>query len=385
MNTRVISQYAGEDLHYERIGQLLTEDNAYDQLRVLCAFLTFGGLQAIADPLRKFLDRGGRLDWIIGIDDVTTQEALQYLYDLAQEYPNQVDVRIFSAASSQHIFHPKVYWLLGPDKYTVIVGSANLTVGGLVSNFETSLEIEVPIQDETYLVKQFEHLWIQYSTPLLPLGPENLIDLCSKEGLKLIQSLVHEQSEATKLSNHKPHPLSQHDKGNEIRKLIKQKHHQALKRPNLDKVTTRTRDTSDSRTHQATPDLPKTLIMDIQTETRQTQVQFPVKVIKQYFNTLPSESKTILLSYVRDGEILSTHERPIIHLEHNNTHRIEIDTIRGVRRPLIIRFDRDDEDPDTYTYTLLLQGTSEYNQWSHELNLHGSQTRPGAKRWLIIS
>lgn len=337
MNARIISQYAGEDPHYQRISDLLSKEHGYDQLRALCAFVTIGGLQTIAEPLRNFLDRGHRLDWIVGIDDITTQEALQYLYDLAEKYRDQVDVRIFSAGSSQYIFHPKVYWLLGENKYTVIVGSANLTVGGLMGNFETSLEIEVPIEAETNLIKQFEQLWIQYSTPLHPLGPENLVNLHSQEGTDLMNSLIHEQNQPPKQSPYKTHPLSLHDKGGEIRKQIIEKHRQALKGQGSSSASAKE------------VGLPETLIMDIQTETRETQVQFPVEVIKQYFNTSPSENKTIILSYASDGEVLSTHERPIVHLEHNNTHRIEIDTIRGVKRPLIIRFDRDNTNPDAYT------------------------------------
>ncbi|WP_026976111.1 phospholipase D family protein [Alicyclobacillus contaminans] len=277
MNTRVISQYAGEDPHYQRIGHLLSADHGYDQLRVLCAFVTIGGLLTIADPLRGFLDRGGRLDWIIGIDDVTTQEALQYLYDLAEEYPDQVDIRIFSAASSQHIFHPKVYWLLGEGKYTVIVGSANLTVGGLLSNFETSLEIEVPITDETSLVKQFEQLWIQYSTPLQPLEPGNLVDLRSHEGLDLISSLAHEQSQAPKQSQDRSHPLSEHGKGNEIRKRIAEKHREALKGRVSGIASTRDSTMDDSGVDESGVDLPKTLTIGMRnsicTVVRLAQVQ----------------------------------------------------------------------------------------------------------------
>ena len=116
--------------------------------------------------------------------------------------------------------------------------------------------------------------------------------------------------------------------------------------------------------------------MDILQETRQTQVQLPVEVLASFFGT----SDRVRLHQVRKGVVVKSDTRPIIHLE-NNTHRIEIDAIRGLPRPQIIRFFRPRRQ-SSINYELILNGTKEYRELEHLLAKSGNQTRRGARRWL---
>lgn len=117
--------------------------------------------------------------------------------------------------------------------------------------------------------------------------------------------------------------------------------------------------------------------MDILQETRQTQVQLPVEVLPAFFG----KADRIRLQQVRKDAIVKSDTRPIIHLD-NNTHRIEIDAIRGLPRPQIIRFFRP-RGQSNIRYEVVLNGTKEYRALDHLLAKDGNQTRLGARRWLI--
>lgn len=82
-----------------------------------------------------------QIEFIVGLNDRgTTVEALLRILQ------QPASLRVFFKHSSQ-TFHPKVYWFDGgtveTDIATIIVGSSNLTTGGLVTNFEASLVAEI--------------------------------------------------------------------------------------------------------------------------------------------------------------------------------------------------------------------------------------------------
>ena len=98
------------------------------EIKVAVAFLTAGGLNWLpkADTAHT--------EFIVGIDlRITTLDALKMLVEKG------VDVRIFHEQGK--MFHPKVIYLNAPDGETLIVGSNNLTSGGIASNHEASLVI----------------------------------------------------------------------------------------------------------------------------------------------------------------------------------------------------------------------------------------------------
>jgi len=118
--------------------------------------------------------------------------------------------------------------------------------------------------------------------------------------------------------------------------------------------------------------------MDILQETRQTQVQLPVEVLPSFF----VGADDVRLRQIRRGVIVKSDVRPIIHLG-NNTHRVEIDAIRGLPRPQIIRFHRPGRSAAVIDYEVVLKGTREYRELDQLLSERGQQTRRGARRWLL--
>ncbi len=107
----------------------------YHTLNIVVAFAKNSGVLRIKDALENFRQRGGVVNAYVGVDcEGTSYEALTALR------LHTDSLNIVHAEKSQ-TFHPKIYQFLGKDKGIVIVGSHNLTGGGLWTNFESSLHI----------------------------------------------------------------------------------------------------------------------------------------------------------------------------------------------------------------------------------------------------
>jgi phosphatidylserine/phosphatidylglycerophosphate/cardiolipin synthase-like enzyme len=88
------------------------------------------------------LARGGRAEFIVGLDfNLTEGAALQELACLAHE-TRRVRLLCFSEAAlgSEGTFHPKLYLVANERaRWTVVLGSSNLTAGGLRQNVEINV------------------------------------------------------------------------------------------------------------------------------------------------------------------------------------------------------------------------------------------------------
>jgi hypothetical protein len=299
----------------------------------------------VESRLRRFLQQGHRAFWIVGVDlGGTGRQALQFLYDLKLQFSDQMDLRVFTLGDNAYVFHPKVFWFDAPtQKRAVIVGSSNATQGGLRDNVEVSVEFGLTDVEDEELVGQFEDLWITYSTPLPPFSQGNLTTVD--------QAFIDRLPDDDPPDNRPGYP------------------HLVGRRPT--RGTRRRRRTRRRRSG-------RELIQDVLQETRETQVQLPVDALRSFF----ADNRSVRLRYVRDREIVKEDDRPLIHLP-NNTHRIEIDAIRGLPRPQIIRFTRPAAGRGPVDYELILRGTSQYQAADRLLDARGEQTRSGSRRWLL--
>lgn len=105
--------------------------------RALYAFASRDGVdQLIEDQVvQDYMDAGGEIDIVVGIDAVTNRPTLERLSEM--EHRNQrFRPKVFWNGSSG-LFHPKISEFTYRDGgRTLIVGSGNLTPGGLMNNFE---------------------------------------------------------------------------------------------------------------------------------------------------------------------------------------------------------------------------------------------------------
>lgn len=130
----------------------LFESKIYDNFICLVAFASYGGVSALTRFINEGKVRGMKIKVILGVDQkATSKEALEEVLTW------NVDARIYHT-NSNNIFHPKVYLFENRDIFTLIVGSNNLTVPGLVQNIECSLLIKDTI-DPSSIHDDFYRYW----------------------------------------------------------------------------------------------------------------------------------------------------------------------------------------------------------------------------------
>ncbi|MEX3510775.1 phospholipase D-like domain-containing protein [Kocuria carniphila] len=164
----------------DRLIELL-DSTDYQTLNIIVAFAKNSGVLRIKDALEKFRRRGGTVNVCVGVDlGGTSHEALTSLL------LHTDSLQVVHAEKGQ-TFHPKIYYFQGDEKSLVIVGSHNLTGGGLWTNFENSVIIPVcrSREDEVELQKGVDD-YIGALTSLkklsMPIGTQPDIDKLLENG-----------------------------------------------------------------------------------------------------------------------------------------------------------------------------------------------------------
>lgn len=117
-------------------------------VRVAVAFMSSRGLAIIRPSLTSAIRSGATVELLVGLDMRTTEpEALGGVMDLVSESEN-VSMYCYVGLTGASTYHPKLYLCHTPDMVASIVGSSNLTEGGLRSNVEINLLIEGHVRDE---------------------------------------------------------------------------------------------------------------------------------------------------------------------------------------------------------------------------------------------
>jgi HKD family nuclease len=124
--------------------RLLVQELRDDRWRVVeiaVAWARRAGARALFPALRAFARRGGLIRITVGIDiEHTSREGLAQLLKL-QKY-GDVGLWIHHNELPYVTFHPKVYLFRNGEAAKLIIGSQNLTAGGLALNTEAALEFE---------------------------------------------------------------------------------------------------------------------------------------------------------------------------------------------------------------------------------------------------
>lgn len=117
-------------------------DPDIDHLRVAVAWAKRSGLSRIRDVLTKFREGGGNASMVLGVDaGGATVQGLRLSVELFNA------VHVFHERS-RRTFHPKVYLAFGSSSAHLLVGSNNVTAGGLFSNYEGSLLCRLDLHRE---------------------------------------------------------------------------------------------------------------------------------------------------------------------------------------------------------------------------------------------
>lgn len=138
--------------HLKAVKALLTISNLEFGLFSV-AFATKGGVDLIAPELKSVSDR---VNAFVGVrNGITSKEGLLALFDTG------VNLYCVDTGASKLIYHPKIYVARNETRATVIIGSANLTLGGLNNNIESSVVLNLDLTKNTDL-EFFESIVTEY-------------------------------------------------------------------------------------------------------------------------------------------------------------------------------------------------------------------------------
>ena len=142
--------------------------------RGMYAFATRGGVdQLIEDPVvQEFIDRGGAIDLIVGIDAITNRQTLERMQELEARNP-AFHPRVFWN-STRGLFHPKIsHFGYADGRKKLIVGSGNLTLGGLMRNYE-GYSVISGRRREALDVSSLDAFLVRHAADIRPIDQEAL-------------------------------------------------------------------------------------------------------------------------------------------------------------------------------------------------------------------
>lgn len=142
MGFRFLGQpFPGEDQIGGVVGAAL-RDEASTRAWFATAWAKRSGLRRLAADLMMLRSRGGHAEVILGADEGgATIEGLQLAIDLFDE------ACVFHDPG-ERTFHPKIYVVESPTQAVAVVGSGNLTRGGLYTNYEGAVVANLDLTDE---------------------------------------------------------------------------------------------------------------------------------------------------------------------------------------------------------------------------------------------
>lgn len=153
---RVILQPFSE----QRLGDVLRaalqgEYGTFHTFQAAIAFVKQSGVQHLYEPLQQFVLSGKTVRLVVGIDQqVTSEDGLKLLLE-AVDSAGQIWIN-HTKGSRPVTFHPKIYLFEGTASAILIIGSGNLTSGGLFTNDEASSvqTLDLQISEDTELLNE---------------------------------------------------------------------------------------------------------------------------------------------------------------------------------------------------------------------------------------
>ena len=174
-----ILQAATSENHVDALNKLLSAKKP-ERVIISTAFMSAAGISLIEDAAKS---ASQKLEIYVGIrNGITTAQALLAALSLGCK------VYAVDTGSRTRIFHPKMYFTQGEKQSQIIIGSANLTMGGLNSNIEASLLETLDMNDATdaNLVQQitdrFDAMVADFPKHVIPITKKKHVKALLKSG-----------------------------------------------------------------------------------------------------------------------------------------------------------------------------------------------------------
>ncbi len=131
------------DLSLYTVLKLALTDERFDEFTAVVAWAKRSGLSRIRPLIEGFQARGGTARILLGIDEGGA--SIEGLYAAINDF----DEKLVLNDSKSGTFHPKLYIFSGKDVSIIIVGSSNLTRGGLFANYEAGVSLELDLSQHS--------------------------------------------------------------------------------------------------------------------------------------------------------------------------------------------------------------------------------------------
>lgn len=300
----------------------------------------------VEDPAVERFARSSRVELIVGLDAVTDVSALEELSRLDGAYEN-FQARVFMNPSAG-LFHPKIsHFRHNNGRSVLIVGSGNLTSGGLKGNIE-AYSVVTGTHEELETLSVWDSFLARHA-----------------EAIRAIDGEALERARQNRVSARRRPPRAA-----EAEEEILEVEAEAPAEP----VSWFTDDS-------------RVLVAQVPGAGRRWhQVHFNADIIREFYRARPDSSHRVSLSQVLpNGDVMPEENRPIVFSHANRNYKIEIGGRREMAYP---------EGPNppilivgelwvrAFRYILLMPGEDGYSEMSGILAAHESIGR-GLRRVIV--
>ena len=372
MRTRVIQQAITKDCLFNVIAAWCQVGSGCSDrsIQILSAFASGAGVAALSPLFDVFLAHGNKVEIICGIDrNGTDAEAIRRLHDLQETHHSSLNVSIFNAPSRSAIFHPKLYINDRGSLIDFVIGSANMTSGGLGSNFE-SIVLYEDVPKNSAEARNALCIWQAYAEPQSPLSPSFLKALTREERNSLLRRMPRKSV------------LEKRSTEREVAELWKP--FSRVRLPHSARVQHRkpTRQSAFQGNY---------LLMDVLGETRMTQMQLPLPVADGFFRVQRGVEAVINVAILSSEGLTQPIRRPLV-MSGTSMRRIEVPEIKTRARNLAILFLKL-KGRRQFAYCVLPRESRSYRTANQLLKRHGQQGtqerrfiigRKGDKQWTVV-
>jgi hypothetical protein len=137
------------------------------------------GLKLIENSIKLAINSAKSIEFMVGLDmNWTDPEALQMLFDLSTKNEN-INCACLSSLKPYYTYHPKLYLFNTKNNVKSIIGSSNLTEGGLKKNIEANVIVEANIDNEFISEAFYTYNKLKYH-PERVLPDQEFIDIYAK-------------------------------------------------------------------------------------------------------------------------------------------------------------------------------------------------------------
>ena len=158
-----------------------------ERVIVSVAFVNRSGVELLSAQIEK---HSAKTTAFIGIRNaITSTQGAKQLFQMG------VSLFLVDTGPRSVLFHPKLYLVKGSAHARLVIGSANLTIGGLNNNIEAGFAIELDLKnaDEKALVegieREFDALAKDYPDHIIPVGEATELDAFQATG-RLIDEMT---------------------------------------------------------------------------------------------------------------------------------------------------------------------------------------------------